>query len=311
MSLKVTVAMPVYNSEKYLEETIQTILNQSFQEFEFLILDDCSTDGSRAVIKQFQDPRIRLIELTERISLPAIRNLAFELAEGEYIALMDSDDHATPDRLAKEVDFLDRHPEIVAVSSDYQFMGSHNAYKQMPQGPERIKLLLMFRNPMANPSAMIRKSFLVESGIRYREDIAVCEDYDFWVDVAKVGQLDNINECFLHYRTGHSNTTGNSLRDEGKRIVRKQVIDQIHIKAFRNNGFDLSDEAFQTINLFFGDANTEQPTEKDLMQLAAVFEYMRKMNVQLKYETKLLDEILSIALDQMKKKHFTRNSLTN
>lgn len=303
MSMKLTVAMPVYNSETYIEETIGTILNQTFCDFEFLIMEDCSTDNSLEIIKRFEDKRIRLIELPHRVNQPQIRNLGFQLAKGEYIALMDSDDHASLDRLARQVDFLDRFPEIDAISSDYQFMGGSTRYNHMPQGSECIKLSLMFRNALAHPAAMLRKSFLEKTGIKYREDLFVCEDYAFWVDAAKVGNLDNIGEALLYYRTGHNNSTGNSLKEDEKRLARKEILDNIHIRAFRNNGFCLGEEEFQIVNTFFGDANKEIPTMEQLESLKQLFVKMEHLNKEIGHSSEVLHHVLHANMEHTMRKY--------
>jgi len=112
---KVTVLMPVYNAEKYLKEAIGSILGQSFSDFEFLIINDGSTDSSVKIIKSYDDPRIRFIANEKNLGVIPTLNKGFALAQGEFIARMDADDISLPKRLELQADFMDKHPEAGAI----------------------------------------------------------------------------------------------------------------------------------------------------------------------------------------------------
>ena len=119
---KVTVVIPVYNREKYVCEAIESVLDQTFADFELLVIDDGSTDRSREAVQSYHDPRIRLMSNEKNEGIPKTRNKGIGLARGEYLAFLDSDDRAYPERLAKQVAFLDRHPDYAAVGAWIDWM---------------------------------------------------------------------------------------------------------------------------------------------------------------------------------------------
>src|SRR5262245_55227910 len=116
-SPKVTVVIPVYNREKYVAAAIESILAQTFSNFELLVIDDGSTDGSREVIQSFRDLHVHLVCNETNLGIPRTRNRGIQRAHGEYLAFLDSDDWAYPERLGKQVAFLDSHPEHAAVGA--------------------------------------------------------------------------------------------------------------------------------------------------------------------------------------------------
>ena len=123
--MKLTVLMPVYNAEKYLKPALESILNQTYKDFEFLIIDDGSTDKSLEIIKSYNDSRIRLIGHEQNQKLIATLNEGIKLAQGEYIARMDADDISAPERLQKQMEFLEKHPATVVLGCDFQIIDGH------------------------------------------------------------------------------------------------------------------------------------------------------------------------------------------
>ena len=118
---KVSVVMPAYNAEAYIGAAMESILSQSFGDFEFLILNDCSTDGTEAIIQSYDDPRIVYIKNEKNMGVAATLNKGLAAAQGEYIARMDADDFSLPQRFEKQVAYLDAHPEVVVLGTQVQF----------------------------------------------------------------------------------------------------------------------------------------------------------------------------------------------
>lgn len=203
------------------------------------------------------------------MNVPEIRNHGIENSSGEYIAWMDSDDIAIPERLQKQVDFLDAHPDIDIISSHYQLFGGSTKKYELPEDDTELKYTLMFYSAFANPALMFRRSYLERTGVKYDIRFYLCEDYKFFVDGIKTARFANIPETLLRYRVGHGNITTNSFKDEKQLIERKKLIDEIHRMAIENNGFTISDEELCVFNLFFGDANKNLPkptrAEYDIM----------------------------------------------
>lgn len=196
---RVTVLMPVYNAGLYVGEAISSILQQTFSDFELLILNDGSTDDTIQKLRMFEDTRIRIIQNENNRGLVYTLNYGIQLSEGEYIARMDGDDISLPYRLERQVEYMDHHPEIGVCGSYVQLMNSEEVWT-MPQDSNEIKALLLLHCPFVHPSVMIRKATLIHYGIYYDPDYAHAEDYDLWVRLAEVTQLTNIQEVLLLYR---------------------------------------------------------------------------------------------------------------
>lgn len=130
--MKVSIIMPVYNREAYVREAIYSILNQTMADLELIVMDDCSDDHTAEVVRSIPDQRIRFIQNAFKSTLPLLRNERIQLAQGDYIGYMDSDDIASPDRLQKEIEFLEKHPEYGAVSCHYQVFGDKNLEVRLP-----------------------------------------------------------------------------------------------------------------------------------------------------------------------------------
>lgn len=163
----VTVLMSVFNGEKYLREAIDSILTQTFSDFEFLIINDASTDRSREIILSYLDPRIRLIDNEENIGLTRSLNKGIDLAKGKYIARMDADDVSMPERLEKQVRFMEENPDIAVLGSwayGIDGTGRINAEFRTPICEEIIFKDLFFSNPLIHGSVMFDKKFVKNIG---------------------------------------------------------------------------------------------------------------------------------------------------
>ena len=206
MKPKVTVLMPVYNGERFLKEAIQSILNQSFKDFEFLIINDGSTDSSVDIINKFDDPRIRLIHNEKNINVEATLNRGLDLAEGEYIARMDADDVALQNRLEKQVSFMDSNPEIGVCGSAIHLFGQVEHDIRNPQTHEEIQCSLLFNNVIAHPSTILRKSFFDKFKLKY-ETFRYAEDLELWNRSSFLFKLHNLPDILLNYRINNGSVS--------------------------------------------------------------------------------------------------------
>ena len=203
----VSLVMPAYNAELYVAEAIGSILAQTFPDFEFIIINDGSTDGTRTILDTFaaRDSRVSIYE-QDNSGLVVSLNRGCQMARGKYIARMDADDVSLPTRLAKQFDYLERNPDVGIVGTWFQDMGPDGKLGPMwllPTSPATIKWYLMFGNCMAHPTVMARRE--VMQSLRYRQAAGQVEDYDLWIRAASVTNLANIPETLLQYRvTAHS-----------------------------------------------------------------------------------------------------------
>lgn len=250
MNPKVTVFMPVYNTEKYLNESIKSILNQTYKNFELLIIDDGSTDNSLHIIKSFKDNRIKVYENKVNKGLPYTRNLGLNLANGEYIAFMDSDDISELNRLEVQVKFLDENLEYNIISSN-AYIGKKDTNKKQTNNIRIFNLNLMVQNVIINSTAMVRVSFIKKYNIKYRIECFVAQDYSFWVDCAKYTDMVTLSNYLLTYRIRPDNIT--TISSNKKSHQRKEIVDKIRIRALNNNGIYLSSEEYKVYNKIFSD----------------------------------------------------------
>ncbi|MDO1451018.1 glycosyltransferase [Rhodocytophaga aerolata] len=204
--LKVSVVMPVYNGESYIKEAITSILYQTFIDFEFIIINDGSTDASVRIIESFKDKRIRLIHNDQNIGLTATLNKGIDLAKGEYIARMDADDVSLEERLAKQVTFLDQNPDIGVCGTWFKIINT-NQIIERPNSFEDIKLHLLCNNAFGHSTVMMRKSFLKNFGLLYNIDYRYAQDYELWVRCYAFFRLANISEVLVLYRLHNNQMT--------------------------------------------------------------------------------------------------------
>jgi len=202
MSLEVTVLMPVYNGEKYLAEAIKSILNQTFTNFEFIIIDDGSSDKSLEIIKSFDDARITLLRNGENLGLVKTLNKGIKVATGKYIVRMDADDISLPERIKKQVVFMESHPEIAVSGSWVRIIKNVETGEvwNFPGDPAEIKCKLLFNNVLVHSSVIIRKEYFIQRNLNYESYFGQAEDYNTWVRVAAVSLITNIPEVLHLYR---------------------------------------------------------------------------------------------------------------
>ena len=206
---KVSVLMPTYKTNpQHLREAIDSILAQTFTDFEFLILDDCPSDKSvEKIIKTYSDPRIKYARNEHNMGISGARNKLIDMAQGEYLAVMDHDDISLPRRFAKEVEFLDKHPEVGVVSTRFNSFPDETKNNKNPLTDHEIKLALMRTCAMIHPASMIRKSVLINNNIRYETEYSPSEDYALFCRLIKYTQFRNLPEILFKYRKHRTNTS--------------------------------------------------------------------------------------------------------
>ncbi|RAK12618.1 glycosyl transferase family 2 [Halanaerobium saccharolyticum] len=204
----ISVIMSVYNAEKYLEKAVESILTQSYHNFEFIIINDKSKDNSADIISKYadQDQRIKYIENERNRGLTYSLNKGLELAKGEYIARMDADDISTSDRLKKQVDYLKKNKEISLIgTSAYNIdeNGKIIAERNVPLEYEEIKRNINLVNPIIHPSVMFKKKDILDIG-GYNEEFKKVQDYELWFRIIANGlKVENLSERLLYYRVNN------------------------------------------------------------------------------------------------------------
>ena len=208
MTVKVSVLMAVYNGERYLRQSVESILNQTYSDFEFIILDDGSNDSTLSILNEYapRDRRMVLVRNETNIGLARSLNLGLELAQGEYIARMDADDISMPERLAVQVAYLETHSDIGVLGSKAYFVDDEMSTINYPENPDYLKWCLCFYNPIAHPSVMYRHS-LIDSVGGYNEEYQFAQDYELWGRLSGITKLSNFQQVLVQMRKHEGNVT--------------------------------------------------------------------------------------------------------
>lgn len=206
----VSIAMPIHNAARYLSEAIASILAQTYRHWELLCLDDGSTDDTASIVRRWAeaDSRIRHIRLPHR-GIVATLNHGIGMAAGTYLARMDADDVSLPDRLAMQLDWLERHPELAMVGTAYTVIdagGTPGKTGRPPTCPADVRRELQSRNCLCHPSMMMRSSSIRAIPGPYREKFVLAEDYDLWLRAVESCSIGNVPHVGLHYRRDLSRT---------------------------------------------------------------------------------------------------------
>lgn len=266
---KVTVLMPVYNGEQYLREAIDSILNQTFTDFEFLIIDDGSTDRSVEIVRSYNDPRIRLELNGSNLQLITTLNKGLDLAYGEYVARMDCDDISLPERLAKQVQFMDEHPEVGACGTWIETFGSLcGHFLRHPTDAETIKANSFFDSPLAHPTVIMCLALLNSHSLRYPNYFAA-EDYGLWAKASFLFPLANIPEVLLKYRVT-STSIGAKYPDQQRMSVFE--IQKLNINRLGITNISAEDFAIHKLIAF----NPEAINSKELIIKAS--EWLQRLH---------------------------------
>lgn len=213
----VSVILPAYNCEKFIGKAIQSVLQQTFTDFELIIINDGSTDNTRSVIQTFHDQRILYLENPGNQGLISTLNNAITYAKGKYIARMDGDDISLSERLAKQKVFLDANENITVVASTIEFINEQEEktgvweLDRQTITPEQIKKAILTQNCIAHPSVMMRSEIMKQ--LKYMENQKNIEDYDLWLRLLNRGyKIAKLDEPLLLYRIHDSSITSVHLK---------------------------------------------------------------------------------------------------
>ena len=205
---KISVIMSVYNCEKYVREAILSILDQSFRDFEFIIINDGSTDKSRKILESIKDERIILIN-NQNKGLTKSLNEAIKISRGEFIARMDADDISLKDRFEKQINFLNSNPDIFMCGAWADFIDKDGIFFKTYKRPitsKEIKKEIIFHNPFIHSTMMIRRNLFNKVGL-YNESFRYAQDYELWTRIVSKFKTMNLPEVLLKYRVLNESIT--------------------------------------------------------------------------------------------------------
>ena len=240
--------MPVYNAAEHLRAAIESILGQTYNDFEFVIVNDGSTDFSRETILSFSDPRIRLIDNPKNKGLIASLNIGLDQCRGEYIIRMDADDISFPERLEKQVGFMDAHPEVGLMGSWFENFGEGlpTSVVKYDLTDTEIRLRHLYQTHISHPTAVIRTSVVKKNNLHFDPKFPHGEDYEFWVRMSFFCKLANYPDCLLKKRDHIDNISNKYSADQ------RNSCNKVKQEQFRQVGVELTAEDID-LNTRFAD----------------------------------------------------------
>lgn len=250
----VSVVMTVFNEDKYVSRAIESILNQTLKNFEFIIVNDASSDKSLSVIRSYmrKDKRIRLINNRKNLKLPHSLNLGVSQAKANFIARMDADDIALPKRLQKECRFLKTHPNVAIVGSNILIVDEEEhivSKREYSTNSVKLKQTMLRYSPFAHPSVMFRKDIFEEFG-GYNKLLNFCEDIDYWFRIGTTYEFGNIPEFLLRYTLKKNSVTHANLHKQ-ELLGFKVKINAILNYGYRPTFYDIVYNIAQFVSLWF------------------------------------------------------------
>ncbi len=213
MSPRVSILFPVYKTAPFLKEAVDSMLSQTFTDFELIVLNDCSPDNAEEIMDTYDDSRIVRYRGEQNVGLGNVLNVGISMARGEYIARMDSDDISLPDRLQFQVDYLDAHPEYDLVSVGMKEFGEGSVVHFYDNETEQIKFNALFYSPILHASSVWRKDSF--DGLPYNQSFVPSEDYDLWTRALVKGvKMRNLPQVLYLYRIFEGQATSNITADK-------------------------------------------------------------------------------------------------
>ena len=258
----ISVVMSVCNSEKWLKEAIDSVLSQTFGDFEFLIVDDGSSDASLSIIRSYADRRIKLIVNESNLGVSNSVNKALKMARGEFIARMDADDICLPHRFERQVEFLRSNREIDVCGSWVKLIGDRHGEWRCPQKDRDIRCEMLFNNAMAQPAIMLRKIVVPPDGVLYEKDRRRVEDYELWSRLSRKHAMENIPEVLLEYRINFTNSSKKleAVNEESHKVCMRAMVelgmelaptDMATHRAISENSYPVSEDFLYAASSLF------------------------------------------------------------
>jgi glycosyltransferase involved in cell wall biosynthesis len=237
----VSVVMSVYNDEKYIGEAIESILNQTYKNFEFIIIDDASKDKSLDIIKKYAKKDKRIIILKNKANLKICKSLnkGIKIAKGKYIARMDGDDISFSERFAEQVNFMESNPQVGVVGSWIEILNKNykKIIKKYPKEDKKLRQNIFFYSPIAHPVAMIRKEVFSKIG-GYNKEFPLSQDLELWFRIGTKYQLASIQKVLLKYRESNKKIPVKLL------IKKEKYANKIRWKNRKNKAYKFGIKAF-------------------------------------------------------------------
>lgn len=304
---KVSFLIPLYNAEQYIADTLESVLDQTYQNFEVIIVDDGSVDRSLAIVQKFKDYRIKVFCNDRNRGIAYTRNVGLSHCEGVYIALLDDDDLALNTRLEKQVAFLENHPDIDAVGGNAQWIDESGKIIrdkiEVISESDTIRMFLLFRNILNNSEMTLRRCTIEKNQIKYQNECFGLEDFLFWIQFSKVAKISNIPDLVLQKRVSSKNETGR-MRSEKSKERRYKYLEMQKYSLLMDR-FVLEQRDEQILLDYFAEDPRICKNEKELLCLGDFFKRIAYQAYSLQMPLywslkKWFEDILNWNLENMK-----------
>lgn len=270
----VSVIMSVYNAEDSLKEAVDSILNQTFTDFEFIIIDDASTDSSYKILSQYTDRRIRIICNKENLGLTKSLNKALKYATGKYIARMDADDISMPNRLEKQIHYMEMHAEVALISCSYTQFGhckEREENRVIRLSPSQIKGHLFFGTVLPHPGFVFRRDLYSQYRIKYNEKMKYAQDYDFQVRVSGKFKIACLPDILVKYRVSDKQISTQKFAEQ------QECANRVRQIQFRRYGIACNHKQIELIRRI----NRNQQAEFTFSQIVCAYFLLLKIFLKL------------------------------
>lgn len=229
----VSVVMPAFNAGKYIHTSISSVLAQSYDNIELIIINDGSSDNTLQVAQSFSDKRIRIINIVENRGIVYALNTGLKVARGKYIARMDADDYCYKDRIKLQVDFLEKNSDIVILGGGHRIVSENNMVLTKQYFPLRYEYIIaeaIFNSPFSHITVMFRSDYVKKNKVEYQDKHKAAEDYELWVRVIEKSRVANIPYILADYRVNREGQTSKHSKDQEGRY---QIISSLHERSLK------------------------------------------------------------------------------
>ncbi len=284
----ISVVMPVYNGEKYLREAIDSILNQTFTDFELLIINDGSSDSTEKIIQSYHDDRIVYIKNEQNLGLIKTLNKGLDLAKGEFIARMDQDDISSHERFTKQIALFEKNPEIGVCGTWFTLFRENHEDRiiKHPEHNDSIKIGLLTSCFIGHPTVMMRKKAI--ENYRYDVNYQAAEDFELWTRLIRITKFYNIQESLLKYRFHSSNI---SVLENSVQVVNTKIITGNQLKYI---DIANSEENIELCRILLVALSKSRYTDDEFRNLISFANKLEYQNLQKKvYDKKKFHEIIN------------------
>lgn len=283
MASKVSVILPAYNAEKYIKEAVDSILSQTFRDFELIVINDCSKDSTEQILLSYTDPRLVYVKNEQNLGVAGTLNKGLSLARGTYVARMDADDISLPERFEMQVAYLDAHPDVAVLGTNVETFNENGPLYTgwSATDPKQMKVDLFFSCGLAHPSVMMRADVIRELG-GYDMAFEGLEDYDLWCRVAEKHGVTTLPDILFRYRVHSAQVTKNPSQKYLQRLnnLKHRQLEKLGVSP------DSAGAA-----LYFADKRPE--TKEEICDTAAFYEALLDANKEKQsYDPALLENAL-------------------